>query len=108
MDTLRDFVAAELANRKLSIRQFAKNAGLGYQTIANIVNDSGNEPEMKTLLRISKYTGTDLIELVRLAYPDIVQETTLSPSAAITAQRIERLPQDLRLAVEALILRGGK
>ena len=105
--TFKDWLQSELHRRSMSQREFAKKVGLSSASISRCLNEKDpRQPGLDVLLAVSKGTNTSLLELVRLAYPELVEETSLSPDAAILAQRIVELPDDLRLAVESIIQRG--
>lgn len=105
--TFREFLQAEVDRRHMSYTAFADFLGVSTSTVTRILDEkSPRNPGLDFLIILAKKTNTSLTVLVEMAYPDVAGETRLSPTAAVLAQRIESLPQDLRLAIEALIQRG--
>jgi transcriptional regulator with XRE-family HTH domain len=105
--TFREFLQGEIDKRHMSYTAFADFLGLSTSTITRILDEKNpRNPGLDVLIILAKKTNTSLGVLVEMAYPDVANETRLSPTASVLAQRIENLPQDLRLAIEALIQRG--
>jgi transcriptional regulator with XRE-family HTH domain len=101
--TLKDFVALEIQRRQMSAREFGRFTQLSYQTINNILNEQELEPSIPTLIKLAEHTQTDLIALIRVAYPKETAHYPVSPEATIMAMQIERLPDPIRETITAII-----
>lgn len=89
-----------------SQRKFAILADVANSTISRLLKDRDRKPDLDTLVRISQVSGRDLISLIRLAYPEAV-EINRSPTADIVADEFDKLPDELKSAIVA-IMRGVK
>lgn len=101
--TLEEWLLEEIDQRRTSVRQFAKDAGVSYETLNQIL--SANRPpdaypSMKTLIRLSEYTRIDLCTLVGMIAPS---RTHLDAESLLLVQRIQRLNPDQRKVVETFI-----
>jgi transcriptional regulator with XRE-family HTH domain len=85
--------------------KFASMIGVSSATMSRLIN-SESRPELETLERISKVTGTNLITLIHLAYPDGVFGE-VSPTAQVVADQFDKLPSELQAAIVAM-MRGAK
>lgn len=101
---IRDFLLNEMKQRDMSARSLADFMGVSH-TLINRLIDSRNptEPSLDFLLKLSKATHVSFVSLVELAYPEIIQESTLSPQARILAQQIEQLPPQAQQAITMMI-----
>lgn len=105
--TFREFLQGEIDKRHMSYTAFAEFVGVSTSTVTRCLSEiNPRDPGLEFLIILAKKTNTSLGVLVEMAYPEVASETRLSPTAALLAQRIESLPKDLRLAIEALIQRG--
>ena len=105
--TFRDFILDQLRQRDMSARQFAIFADVDPSTITRAIDATNPaRPGLDFLFKLSKATQISLGALTELAYPEMAQETELSPDAKILAQRIEQLPERKRELVLD-ILRGA-
>lgn len=105
---LREFILDEMRKREMSGRQFAKLVDVSSATIVNALNErEPTTPSMEFLIKLADSTGTDLATIFALAFPEVAERTRLSPDATLTAQRIEKLPDHIKDAVNALI-RGSR
>lgn len=102
----RGFLIDEMQKRQMSAREFASFVEVAATTITRAIDERNPKaPGLDFILKLSKATRISVLTLIELAYPDVVQETAISPSAKVLAQRIEQLPDNLQEAVAA-ILRG--
>lgn len=102
MEGLRSLIR-EQVNKIGSAREFARKAGINHQFVNDALNGNEIKPEITTLIKISEYTGYELESIVGLAYPDVASQTRLSPEARLLAQRIERLPANIREVILRLV-----
>lgn len=114
--TLGEFLQMELNNKHLSARQLAEMVGVNHKVINKylehgIKEDVGN-PTPEFLLKLSKATGTNVVMLLALAYPEIgaalERITKVSSTAALRQEQIEQLPENLREAVDSIIFERSK
>jgi transcriptional regulator with XRE-family HTH domain len=93
-----------MKQRDLSARGFADFVGVSH-TLINRLIDGRNpyEPSLDFLLTLSKATQVSFISLVELAFPEIIEASTLSPQARILAEQIEQLPPQAQEAISMMI-----
>lgn len=90
-----------------SQRKFSVLLDVSSSTVSRMLDvDNPTRPELDTLQRIAKVTNTNLITLIRLAYPDEV-EAAQSATAQAVAEEFDKLPSELQSAIIA-IMRGAK
>lgn len=105
--TFQEWLKSEIEHRQMTYRAFAKFAGISPSAVTRMLDEKNpQKPGLDMLLVLSEKTHTRLGLLVEIAYPDVAEQTRLSPEATVLAQRIENLPHDLRLAIEAIVQRG--
>ncbi len=83
----------------------AQQSGTTNSTISRLLN-AKNVPSPETLKRISKVLNLDLYHLMALAaipLPKSDIEKKLDPSAIYIAQRLSRLPFDIRIRMLSII-----
>lgn len=85
--------------------RFADMIGVSSATMSRLLR-SDTRPELETLERISKVTGTSLVTLISLAYPAGV-DSDRSPTAQVVADEFDKLPDELKSAIIAM-MRGAK
>jgi transcriptional regulator with XRE-family HTH domain len=86
---LREFIDGEIKRLNLSRLGFAELAGVSHTAINNLLSDNPPEPSVEFLWKIAKATDTDVISVLRLAYPDIIKNS-LSAKARILAEKIDK------------------
>lgn len=92
--TFRDFVLLLMKKEDVSANELARRVDLSNATVSRLVDASGPViPELKTVMKFSKYTGVSLAHLTELAYPDVAEQTKPSASSQVIAQLIEKLPE---------------
>lgn len=105
--TFQEWLKSEIERRQMSYRAFANFVDIAPSTITRMLDEKEpQKPGLEVLLVLAKRTNTSLGILVEMAYPEVAAQTRISASAAVLAQRIESLPDDIRLAIESLIRRG--
>lgn len=97
---LRDFILAELQQRHMSEREFAKLVGVANTTISRAVGETPPEPTLSFLVKLADATSVDICTLVLLA---LDRQPTTNLSIRLTTQRIERLPPRMRAVVEVIL-----
>lgn len=105
--TFSGFIEDEIRKNGSSLRAFARRVGIAHGTISNWINEDSPKPELAQLIKLSEVTGVSLETIIGLAYPDVVKKTALSPTARLLAQQFERLGDDVKESILALI-RGSK
>lgn len=97
------FLRDEMARRDFeSQRSFARWLGMAPATVWQVM-DGGREPGLDFLVATSKATGVNIRSLIDLAYPGAISDSDLSADALVLAEQIERLPDDVRKVVRAII-----
>jgi transcriptional regulator with XRE-family HTH domain len=76
-----------------SNRAFAEKAGVSPQLINDLVNATGREPDIGSLAKISAFTGTSLIALLKLVFPEVVR-VDVDVDEMIYAEMLSKLPPD--------------
>lgn len=103
-----EWLESEVQKSRLSYSEYAKHIGVATTTITRAADKrKPKTPGFDFLYKLAKATGKSFLALVELAYPEVVEETKLSPSAQLLAQEIETLPEDKRAIFEAMV-RGLK
>lgn len=102
--TFQDFIRDEIEKRGFSDREFARKVGIAAGTISTwLSEDYVPKPELAQLVKVADYTGISLETIIGLAYPDVVERTSMSPTARVLAQTFEALPKEVQSAIFALI-----
>lgn len=94
--TLADFINHEVADRKMSMRDFAKLVGVSPTTISDYAAGKTKQPDPKFLLKLATATNKSISAIIAIAYPEIASRTDPSARTILLAQRIESLPQDIQ------------
>lgn len=100
---LPSFLQREIKKRDQSIRAFAEDLGVNHNTVIRYLD--GDDPTLDFLVKLAKTTGTDLVALIDLAYPGLINETRASPEAIIFAQQLDQLPPEVRSVLYRMILK---
>lgn len=103
MSNLSDFIKKEITRRELSIRGFADLCGVTHTTLLRYLE--GDAPTLDFLGKLARATNTDLIALIDLAFPGLIEETRASPEAIIFAQQLDQLPPEVRDVLYRMILK---
>lgn len=102
--TLIEWLQQELDQRHMSVREFARRADLSHGTLNRILAPASEDdryPSVRTLVKLARYTGTDLCTLVALVAPE---DTGIDPDARILVERIQQLTPENRVIAENYIL----
>lgn len=62
--TLRDIILAEREKRGLSQEEFADRVGMSQEWTSKVEQGEIVRPKMKTLVRVSTFTGVDIVDLL--------------------------------------------
>lgn len=90
MNTLSDFLKAEIKKRNMSARQFAQFCGIASGTISAYVAGADIKPTLETLEKLSRACGVDLAVLIELAFPGTLR-FTYPPEVLLLAKEIVAL-----------------
>ncbi len=103
---LGDFIDQEIHKRKMSVREFADFVGVTHPTIIKFrehgKKDVGN-PSIEFLIKLAQTTNTSLIALLAIAFPDAAPLLDIDTDTLILSQRIEKLPDHIRQAIDDLL-----
>ncbi len=102
--TLIEWLQQEIDQRHMSVREFARRAELSHGTLNRIlapVSEDDCYPSVRTLVKLARYTGTDLCALVALVAPE---DSRVDAEAQILVERIRRLTPESREIAENYIL----
>ncbi len=103
MNRIAEYVDREIKRREISIRGFAELLGLHHNTVIRYLN--GEEPTLDFLVKLAKATGADLIALIDLAYPGIIDQNRPSARAILYAQQLDQLPDEVREVIFKMIFK---
>jgi transcriptional regulator with XRE-family HTH domain len=96
--TLGGFILAEMRQRDMSAREFARFIGVSHQTVSRFLDYGEKDvgyPSVDFLLKLAKATETDVGALMRMLDPELDE---LDPQVMVIAQEIANLsPHDRRL-----------
>ena len=111
MDTLQDFVLAEMRKRYLSEREFAKLVGVAHTTINYLTNSDHKKDREVTapfLIKLARATNTNPILLFALAYPEVKPDLEellgLSTDSVLRAKQLENLPDAALDLIDAFLM----
>ena len=104
--TLGDFIDQEIRKRQMSVREFAEFVGVTHPTILKFrehgKTDVGS-PSIEFLIKLAQKTDTSLIALLAMAFPDAALLLKVDTTTLILSQRIQRLPDHIRQAIDDLL-----
>lgn len=103
MSTLADYIKKEMVLREMSMRAFAEICGVTHTTLMRYLE--GAEPTLDFLVKLSRATGADLISLIDLAFPGVIEASRPSARAILFAQQLDQLPDDIREAIFRMIFK---
>lgn len=90
--SIRQFVNQEMKHRQISsAREFARQSGIHPRIINDIRNEKYRALEIDTLAKLSEFTGTSLLTLLAMVYPDAAK-LDIDLDARLDAERISKLP----------------
>lgn len=85
-----------------SYNKFAQFVHVASSTIDDYIKGK-RKPEVPIIKRIAQRTNTDPVVLLKIVYPDFVDDNTLSAADELLAQSINRLPNPIRDVIVKLI-----
>jgi transcriptional regulator with XRE-family HTH domain len=104
--SLGDFIDQELHKRQMSVREFAEFVGVTHPTIIKFrehgKKDVGS-PSIEFLIKLAQATNTSLVALLAMAFPDAAPLLQVDPPTLILSQRIQKLPDHIRQAIDDLL-----
>lgn len=105
--TLGQFIEQEMRQRDMSVREFAEFVGVSHPTIVKFrehgIQDNAGTPSMEFLVKLARKTNTSLVALLSMAFPDAASLLEIDPATFILSQRIQRLPENIRQAIDDLL-----
>ena len=101
--TLREYLEAYMKEHDLGIREFSRNCKLSHTVILNILEKPDYRPEITTLEKISNYTGSKLVSLLKMSYPDAFKDDDLDVTSELVAQAFETASEGIQEAVLKLV-----
>lgn len=114
MDTLRDFILAEMRKRYMSEREFGRLVGVAHTTIGYVLNperSKGRELTASFVIKLARATNTNVMLLFALAYPetkpDLEALVGLSTSYVMRAKQLEKLPDAALSMIDAFLLQAA-
>jgi transcriptional regulator with XRE-family HTH domain len=104
--TLGEFIDQEIRKRQMSVREFAEFVGVTHPTILKFREHGKQDvgtPSIEFLIKLAKVTNTSLIALLAMAFPDAAPLLNVDAATLILSQRIQRLPDHIRQAIDDLL-----
>jgi transcriptional regulator with XRE-family HTH domain len=104
--TLGEFIDQEIRKRQMSVREFAEFVGVTHPTILKFREHGKKEvgsPSIEFLIMLAQTTNTSLIALLAMAFPDAAPLLKVDPATLILSQRIQKLPDHIRQAIDDLL-----
>ena len=104
--SLGDFIDQEIHKRQMSVREFAEFVGVTHPTILKFREHGKKEvgsPSIEFLIMLAHTTNTSLVALLAMAFPDAAQLLNVDAATLILSQRIQRLPDHIRQAIDDLL-----
>ncbi len=126
MEKLAVFLATQLREREMSVRAFAQFVGVPHALILKFLNKKGEDtgyPSIEFIKKLAVATDADPCAILEMVIPEafthkaqpaellmlaeqLKELSLVSVSEVITlAKRLERLPPEARLAIDAIIER---
>jgi transcriptional regulator with XRE-family HTH domain len=104
--TLGAFIDQEIRQRQMSVREFAEFVGVTHPTIIKFREHGKKQvgsPSIEFLIKLAQSTNTNLIALLAMAFPDAAPLLNVDPATLILSQRIQKLPDHIRQAIDDLL-----
>lgn len=105
--TFREFLNDEMRIRHMGVNEFADFVGVGHSLISNHTNENPKKkvptPSVKFLRQLAKATGTSLIDLFAIVFPEVREEAEIDPEANIFARRIMKFQEKTGNALIGII-----
>lgn len=103
---LQKFISTQMHERDMNVVDFAKFIGVSHPTISRALDPRETKtPTLEFLFKLSAATGTDICELVRMvAPPELRRDRKISSNSLAFAERVERLPPELRNLLDDFLI----
>jgi len=103
--TLGEFILAEMKKRKISEREFGKNAGIAHNTLGGFINNTHKGyPSLGVLLKIANYTNVDICYLMMLVAPDAFRTPVSDLDALAIGQKVRKASRPIRQAIDRMLI----
>jgi transcriptional regulator with XRE-family HTH domain len=99
-EELKAFILNQVQERKVSIRELARLAGVSHTAVSKQLWDDPPEPTLELLTKLARVTGVSVTALVAMVVPD---DVVADAEALALAEQIKNLPPDKREMIEALV-----
>lgn len=101
--TIGEFVSAEMKRMDIkSHREFERQSGISYQVINDMINGKVTTPGIATLVKLSNFTGTSLIALLEICYPDALN-IDVDIESRLDAEKLSQLPPNEKTLIRGYI-----
>lgn len=100
---LKDYIENYLKQHELGIREFARNCKLSHPVILNILNNPEYRPDISTLEKISDYTGTKLVVLLKMAYPSAFEEDDSKPVDELLTEAFNNASEEVQSVILKIV-----
>jgi len=111
MDTLKEFILAEMHKRSMSEREFSRLVGVAHTTINYLINQEKKAPREVTvsfIVKLARATNNNPILLLMLAFPELKPDLKalvgLPTSSAMRLKQIEDLPEGVVEIIDAFLM----
>ena len=103
---LGEFIEQEIHKRQMSAREFAEFIGVTHPTIIKFREHGKKEvgnPSIDFLIKLAQATNTSLVALLAMSFPNAAPLLAIDPTAYIISERIQKLPDHIRQAIDDLL-----
>lgn len=111
METLKDFILAEMNKRGLSEREFSRLVGVAHTTINYLTNQEKNRPREVTvpfIIKLARATNTNTMLLLTFAFPELKPDlealVKLPTQSALRLQQIDSLSEPALEIIDAFLI----
>ena len=101
--SLAEYIENYLKQHSLTIREFARHCKLSHPVILNILNNPEYRPEISTLEKISDYTGTKLLSLLKMAYPSAFEEEELTATDELLTKAFNNASEEVQTVILKIV-----
>lgn len=106
--TFKEFINDELKRRGWSQRKLAELMDVAPSTISRMLDEANpSKPDIEQFVKLSKVLHVGLETLIALVYPEEFEASNLSGTGRIIAERFDKLPDDVKQAVLAVMREWG-
>lgn len=111
MNTLKEFILAEMSKRQMSEREFGRMVGVAHTTINYLINQEKKQPrEVSTsfVIKLARATNTNAFLLLSIAFPELKADlealVRLPMQSTLRLQQIENLPPAAQELIDAFLI----